>query len=306
MNNAMPPLNALKAFEAAARHLSFTRAAVELNVTPGALSHQIRGLEDFLGLRLFERRTRSVALTAQGKLLYPGLQAGFGLIREAVAGLRAGDDDRVLVLSTSPGLTAKWLAARLYRFAEAHPDIDLRISSSPSYANFAADGVDAAIRSAPSSAGNDSTLVYEKLVEARLIAVCSPKLIERVGPLDRPGVLGQVPFLHDDALAGYPEAPSWARWLEAVGLPGGNLTRGLRFNHSNHALDAALEGAGLLLTQNILAHDDLRNGRLVMPFDVALPSGRAYFFVYPEAKKNERKVQMLRTWILEEIASMGR
>src|SRR5215472_17219704 len=121
MHRPMPPLNALRAFEAAARHLSLTRAAVELHVTPGALSHQIRGLEELLGRKLFERRVRAIALTPAGKLLYPGLQTGFAQIHEAVAGLDATADERVLVISTPPGFTAKWLVPRLYRFASAHP-----------------------------------------------------------------------------------------------------------------------------------------------------------------------------------------
>lgn len=304
MSNAMPPLSALRAFEAAARHLSFTRAAAEMNVTPGALSHQIRGLEAFLGVRLFERQTRSVALTAHGRLLYPGLQAGFGLIRDAVAGLRALGDDSVLVLSTSPGLTSKWLAARLYRFAEAHPDIDLRISSSTAYANFTTDGIDAAIRNAPVPSTADSALVYERLVDGALVAVCSPKLIARFGPLEQPGVLAQVPLIHDDSLAAYPEVPTWSAWLDAAALAGGDLKRGLRFNNANHALDAALEGAGLLLTQDILADDDLRSGRLVMPLDIVLPSGRTYYFVYPRAREKERKIRVLREWLLEEVGRL--
>ncbi len=149
MHNAPPPLNALRAFEAAARHLSLTRAAVELNVTPGALSHQIRGLEDHLGLKLFDRGVRSMALTAAGKALHPGLQAGFLHIRDALAGLNRFSDTRVLVISTSPGFTSKWLAPRLYRFSLAHPDIDVRVSSSINNANFTTDGVDAAIRNLP-------------------------------------------------------------------------------------------------------------------------------------------------------------
>jgi DNA-binding transcriptional LysR family regulator len=128
--HGLPPLNGLRAFEAAARHLSLTKAAAELNVSPGAISHQIRGLEALLGVQLFERRVRAIVLTAAGKLLYPGVQTGFLHLREAVAGLKRSDSARVLVVSTSPGLTAKWLAPRLYRFANAHPEIDTRISSS--------------------------------------------------------------------------------------------------------------------------------------------------------------------------------
>ena len=128
--HGLPPLNGLRAFEAAARHLSLTKAAAELNVSPGAISHQIRGLEALLGVQLFERRVRAIALTAAGKLLYPGVQTGFVHLREAVAGLKQSDTARVLVVSTPPGLTAKWLAPRLYRFANTHPEIDTRISSS--------------------------------------------------------------------------------------------------------------------------------------------------------------------------------
>ena len=136
MHSAAPPLNALRAFEAAARHLSLTKAALELNVTPGALSHQIRGLEDHLGLKLFDRGVRSIALTAAGKALHPGLQAGFLHIRDALASLNRLSDARVLVVSTPPGFTSKWLAPRLYRFSIAYPEIDVRVSSSINNAKF--------------------------------------------------------------------------------------------------------------------------------------------------------------------------
>jgi LysR family transcriptional regulator, glycine cleavage system transcriptional activator len=301
MHSTMPPLNALKAFEAAARHLSFTRAAVEMNVTPGALSHQIRGLEEFLGVRLFERHTRSIALTSHGKLLYPGLQTGFGLLRDAVAGLRTASDDRVLVISTSPGLTSKWLASRLYRFADAYPDIDLRVSSSLANANFVTDGVDAAIRNLPVPRAEDPALSSEKLIDVVLAPVCSPKLLAKFGPLDAPGLLPQVPLIHDDSLAGRPEIPTWDDWLKTAGLDGGDVGRGLRFNGADHALDAALEGAGILLTHTILAHDDLRSGRLVTPFNVVLPSRRAYHFVCPKTKEKHRSVQAFRDWLRAEV-----
>src|ERR1700688_2663262 len=182
MHTSMPPLNALRAFEAAARHLSLTRAAQELHVTAGALSHQIRGLEDLLGVKLFERRVRAIALTPAGKLLYPGLQTGFAHIQEAVAGLGLAGDQRVLVISTPPGFTAKWLAPRLYRFASAHPEIDVRVSSSFGYANFTTDGVDVAVRNLARDAAADPALVIEKLIEVSLVPVCSPRLIATHGP----------------------------------------------------------------------------------------------------------------------------
>ncbi|MDB5868090.1 MAG: gcvA [Polaromonas sp.] len=304
MHRTMPPLNALKAFEAAARHLSFTRAAVEMNVTTSALSHQIRGLEEFLGLRLFERNTRSIALTSHGKSLYPGLQAGFGLLRDAVAGLRTADNDRVLVISTSPGLTSKWLASRLHRFADAHPEIEIRVSSSLANANFVTDGVDAAIRHLTVSGAEDPLLSSEKLIDVVLAPVCSPKLLARFGALDAGGVLPQVPLIHDDSLANRPEIPTWDDWLKTAGMDAGDLRRGLRFSSADHALDAALEGAGVLLAHTIMAYDDLRNGRLVMPFKVVLPSRRAYHFVCPRTKETHRTVRAFREWLRDEVSRL--
>src|SRR3954469_6192053 len=159
----LPPLNALRAFETAARHLSLTKAAQELNVSPGAVSHQIRALEALLGIELFERRVRAIALTPAAKMLYPGVQNGFLQIQEAVARLRQAANERVLVVSTPPGLTAKWLAARLYRFASEHPEIEVRISSSLANANFTSDGVDVAVRNLAARPGDDSGLLMERL-----------------------------------------------------------------------------------------------------------------------------------------------
>jgi LysR family transcriptional regulator, glycine cleavage system transcriptional activator len=304
MHSALPPLNALKAFEAAARHLSFTKAALEMHVTTGALSHQIRGLEEFLGVRLFERNTRSIALTAQGKLLYPGVQAGFGLLRGAVAGLQTTHDDRLLVISTSPGLTSKWLASRLYRFADTHAEIEIRVSSSLANANFMTDGVDAAIRNLSVPSAEDALLSSEKLIDVVLAPVCSPKLLAKFGSLKSPGKLARVPLIHDDSLAGRPEIPTWGDWLKAARMDGGDLRRGLRFNGADHALDAALEGAGILLAHTILAHDDLRSGRLVMPFKVFLPSRRAYHFVCPRAKEKHRNVRAFQDWLRAEVSRL--
>lgn len=295
MTSPLPPLNALRAFEAAARHLSFTRAAMELNVTAGALSHQIRGLEDFLDVRLFERQARGVALTQHGKALCPGLQAGFGLLRDAVASLRATTDNRILVVSTPPGFTSKWLAARLYRFAEKNPDIELRIASSVAYANFTTDGVDVAIRNVARLHADNSELIHEKLFDVDLVLVCSPKLIARIGPLDTADSIAQAPLIHDNQLCGHAEVPTWDHWSKAAGIDVGE--RGLHFSSADHALDAAVEGAGVLLTHSILAHDDLRSGRLVMPIEFIVPSGRAYYFVYPKIRQTQPNVQAFRSWL---------
>src|SRR6185503_12179500 len=234
MHVPMPPLSALRAFEAAARHLSLTNAARELHVTPGALSHQIRGLEELLGVKLFERRVRAIALTAAGKQLYPGLQTGFGHIREAVESLSAGAQPNVLVVSTSPGLTSKWLAPRLYRFAAAHPDIDVRISSSAANANFATDGVDLAVRNMPVDPEPDSTLESEKLLDLTYIPVCTPRVLEKYGPVKNARALARLPLIHDESLAARGADPNWREWFNAAGVDNVDLKRGLRFTSADH------------------------------------------------------------------------
>ncbi len=300
----MPPLNALRAFEAAARHLSLTKAAHELNVSPGAISHQIRGLEALLGVELFERRVRAIALTPAGKLLYPGVQTGFLHLREAVAGLKDAGDARVLVVSTPPGLTSKWLAPRLYRFASAHPEIDARISSSLNNANFTTDGVDVAVRNMPIDPVGDPALVAEKLVELSFVPVCSRRLIESHGPLDTPAALARAPLIHDDTLANYARVPTWTDWFKAAGIDAVDVGRGLRFNSTDHALDAAGEGAGVLLAHDVLAYDDLRTGRLVIPTPFSLRTGRAYCLVCPNSRREHPHVQAFRVWVKQEMAAL--
>ena len=304
MHKPMPPLNALRAFEAAARHLSVTRAAQELHVTAGALSHQIRGLEELLGLKLFERRVRSIALTGAGKQLYPGLQTGFIHIRDALAGLSNAGDERVLVISTPPGFTAKWLAPRLYRFSSAYPEIDARVSSTFENANFRTDGIDVAVRNLSTNAPNDPELVVEKLMEMSLVPVCSPRLIEAQGPFTQPSALQGMPLIHDDTLTNRAEVPTWTDWFRAAGVEGFDVSRGLRFNSADHALDATVEGAGVLLAHDVLAYDELRTGRLVIAFDLVLPSGRAYYFVCPKRRQQHPHVQAFRTWIKQETAAL--
>jgi len=301
MSRPLPPLSALRAFEAAARHLSLTRAAEELAVTPAALSHQVRGLEEFLGLKLFERRSRGIAMTDAGQALYPGLHGGFAQIRQAVDALERVNDDRVLVISAPPGFTAKWLAPRLYRFMVANTEIDARISASLAFANFTTDGVDVAIRNLRLGQHRDPDLVIDLIVELSLVPVCAPRLVEETG-LSAPQDLARLPLIHDDSLFGRAELPTWEDWFAAAGVTGVDVSRGLRFNSADHALDATVEGAGVLLAHNALAHDDIRTGRLVIPFDLALPTGRAFHFVCPRGSETRDKVAAFRAWLGEEAA----
>jgi LysR family glycine cleavage system transcriptional activator len=300
----MPPLNALRAFEAAARHLSLAKAAQELNVSPGAVSHQIRALEAQLGFPLFERRVRAIALTPAAKLLYPGVQSGFLQIHEAVASLRHAANERVLVVSTPPGLTAKWLAARLYRFASGHPEIEVRISSSLANANFTTDGVDVAVRNLAVRPGDDPGLLVERLVEVSLVPVCSPPLYEQHGSPRTAEALVGMPLIHDDSLVSRARLPTWSDWFKAAGLPSVDIGRGLRFNSGDHALDAASEGAGVLLAHDLLAYDDLRTGRLIIPVALPIASGRAYYVVSPKHRSAVPQVRSFRDWIKQEVAAL--
>ncbi len=303
MHKATPPLNALRAFEAAARHLSLTKAATELNVTPGALSHQIRGLEAHLGAKLFDRGVRSIALTAAGGALKPGLQAAFVHIREALASLEALAESPALVVSAPPGFTSKWMAPRLYRFSILHPDIDVRVSSTLTNANFVTDGVDMAVRNLPADVRSDERLEIEKLIELNLVPVCSPFLVERYGLLT-PDTLKSAPLIHDESLATRASMPIWADWFAAAGVKDADVRRGLRFSSADHALDATVEGAGVLLGLDALAYDDLRTGRLVRPFALSLPSGRCYAFVCPKERRESPKVRAFRLWLKAEASAL--
>lgn len=298
------PLNALRAFEAAARHVSLTKAAAELNVSPGAVSHQIRGLEADLGVALFERRVRAIALTSAGKLLLPGVQSGLMRIREAVADLRQASNERVLVVSTPPGMTSKWLAPRLYRFANAHPEIEIRISSSMANADFTTDGVDVAVRNMASDAARADDLVIEKLLEMSFVPVCSRHLIQRRKSPLTASELARMPLIHDDTFRRHAKVPSWPDWFKAAGVANVDVSRGLRFNSSDHALDAAGEGAGVLLAHDLLAYDDLRIGRLVIPVPLSLASGRAYYLVSPQWRRKPPQVEAFSRWIKQEAAAV--
>jgi LysR family transcriptional regulator, glycine cleavage system transcriptional activator len=293
----LPPLNALRAFEATARHLSFSRAADELFVTPAALSHQIRGLEDLLGLKLFHRRARSIDLTEAGRLIYPGIRAGFEAIRTAVDQLDRSRQDRILVVSAAPGLTAKWLVPRLYRFLSTHPEIETRISASVEFANFAADGVDVGIRL---SSGVHPDLYVEKLSNEWLLPLCSPRLLSAERPLRSPADLAQATLIQVD-LPGL--VPTWADWVRHAGVTGIDTTRGLRLNVADHALEAACEGVGVVLAYKLVAAHDMALGRLVVPFgpEIMLPE-RAYYFVCPKGHERRAPVKALRDWMFSELA----
>lgn len=302
---SVPSLSALRAFEAAARHLSLAKAAEELGVTPSAMSHLVKTLESQLGQRLFLRKSRSISLSPSGQRLYPGLHAGLVSIRDAIERLRERRHAAVLTISTPPSFTGRWLASRIFRFAEEHPGIDLRISATPGYVDFERDGIDLAIRNMTIEAAAASELHLVKIVDMTLVPVCSPTVLHRHKGFKSKTALRNAPLIHDETLDNKVGLPDWQDWLEAARMTGVNLSRGLHFTSPEYALDAAAEGGGVLLTQVILAYDDLRTGRLVMPFEVVLPSARAYYLACPVADVEHPPIQAFRNWLATEISQVS-
>ncbi|MEC9435627.1 MAG: transcriptional regulator GcvA [Pseudomonadota bacterium] len=301
-SDRMPPLGGLRAFEAAARHMSFAKAADELHVTPAALSWQIRKLEEHFGQPLFRRLNRAIELTPAGHALRPGTEAGFRAFREAQRAVRRLAQDRPLVVTAGPALTAKWLAPRLFRFAESHPDIELRFVASLRTMDFDRDGIDAAIRlgRAPTPG-----LTHRDLWVDRLVPLCTP---ERARTLRRPEDLADHPLLHDDSLALILEDPAWPTWLRAAGVggvEGGPLSgdRGPRFSHADHAMDAALDNAGVVLGRFLVSERELLAGRLVAPFGLTLPLPGVYRFLCPPGAERSGSLATFLGWLESEMAA---
>src|ERR1700716_802600 len=237
MNGHLPPLSALRAFEAAARLKSFSRAADELSVTPAAISHQIHTLEQDLGVRLFDRRNRAVELTASARLLLPGLSDAFAGIQTSVRRLRAHNDTGTLTVTASPSIAAKWLVLRLHRFQERHPEIDVRISTTDDVIDLGAGDFDLAIRY---GSGRYPGLHVEPLMKNEGFPACSPRLLEAGPPLRTPDDLRRHALIHDQAVDRDPLAPSWPMWLKAAGVTGLSGTSGITYNASYLSLDAAI------------------------------------------------------------------
>jgi LysR family glycine cleavage system transcriptional activator len=291
MGRRLPPLNAIRAFEAAARHLSFTRAAEELNVTQAAISHQIKGLEDVLGVPLFRRLNRALMLTEAGQSYLPPLRDALDQIADATARLKAADSGGALTISTLASFAAKWLVPRLPRFQERHPEIDVLISTTPQMVDFTQQDVDAAIRFGRGGWGG---VRADRLLTEDIFPVCAPSLLDGSKPLLKPEDLSGFTLLHDDFLYG------WTMWLQAVGAQGVDATRGTRFTDSALVLQAAMAGQGVALARRVLAADDLDAGRLVSPFDISLPSELAYYFVAPPRYFERPKVAAFYHWVCAE------
>jgi LysR family glycine cleavage system transcriptional activator len=292
MARRLPPLNALRAFEAAARRASFLSAAHELSVTPSAVSHQVKALEDWAGMPLFVRDGRAVVPTEAAQKFLPAVSAAFDQIALATRKLRAADPGQGwLTVAMMPSFAAKWLVPRLPAFRSAHPQIDLWIATFEPPSGELAPDVDVAIRYGKGDwPGLTATLVLSE----EIFPVCAPALAAR---LRTPGDLASQTLLHDEL------REDWAMWLAAAGVAGIDSHRGPGFDDSGLLIQAAIEGLGVALARSALVDDDLADGRLIKPFPLGLPAAAAYYLVHPAGAETLPKVKAFRDWLLGEAQS---
>ena len=291
MNRDLPPFSAIRAFEAAARHMSFKRAAQELHVTQSAISHQVKALEIYVGRRLFHRAPRGISLTHAGETYLPAIGEALDRIAAGTEHLRAAGPSGPLTVSASSAVAARWIVPRLDWFAELYPDIDVRISSSPRLVDFDRDEIDIAVRY---GRGDWPGLRADRLFGSPLYPVCSPALLEGDPPLREPADLRRHTLLHHD------HGESWERWLNVAGVSGVDAARGPRFDDCNLMLQAASEGQGVALTFSAMVAPDLAAGELITLFDVPISAASWYYVVYPQARARQPKIVAFRDWLLDE------
>ena len=308
----LPPLNALRAFEAAARHLSFKNAARELHVTPGAVSHHVKLLEENLGIPLFRRLTRALELTPEGNALLPKVQEGLRNLAEAVERVRSRGEARTLTVMAPPNFAARWLVPRLARFTERHPGLDLHVASRPSMID-GRDDTDT--RPSPEASevapvamvrfgdGRYPGARVDQVFSAVYVPVCSPKLLRGARPLRKPADLRNYTLLHDETVLEEGARPSWGAWFESVGIHDIDATRGTHFTDASLSLEAAREGLGVALAMKPLVRSEIEAGRLVMPFNIPSPASYAYYLVTAEAAKPDSAVGAFRDWLMMESAA---
>jgi LysR family glycine cleavage system transcriptional activator len=281
----MPPFLSLRVFEAAARSGSFARAAEELGISAGAVSQHIRTLEEFAGQPLFRRLGRGVELTEAGQAAFAHAGAALSEMLQAGRAMRSSLRGRRVSISTAPSFASKWLIPRLSRFQELHPDTEVRMSADMTLTDFSGSDIDLAIRYGP---GGYEGLHSERLMTESVVVVCSPRLMEEHGGAKSPSELISLPLIHDDAPERDPSCPSWTMWFAARGLRRADVERGLRFNQSSLAIEAAVEGKGLALAKRQLALRDINEGRLVAPLNESeAPVNFAYWLVWPRGRRFE-------------------
>jgi LysR family glycine cleavage system transcriptional activator len=295
----LPPLNSLRAFEAVGRYLSFSKAADELNVTPGAISQQVRGLEDFLEIKLFKRRNRSIVLTDSGQIFLPLLSDGFAGISAAVDSVRRSQGDEPLTISAAPSFTAKWLIPRLCKFQALHPEIDVRIDASSRLVDFAREDIDVGIRFGTGEVeGLDSIYLFSY----DLIPVCSPDLMHEGKAVHDLSDIRHHTLLHSQDTDFDPSFPDWAMWLATAGVDDVDASRGMFFSQGEMVIEAAIEGQGIALCASVMVAGAIESGRLVQPFETRLPVRLSFHLITTRQKWVIPKISAFRQWILDESA----
>jgi DNA-binding transcriptional LysR family regulator len=286
----LPPLNALRAFESAARHLSFTRAADELHVTQAAISHQVKALEERLGVKLFRRLPRRLLLTDEGQALLPDLHDAFNRLALAVERISARSAAGTLTVSSMTTILMTWLVPRLPRFQEAHPEIDVRLMTTQRLVDFSREDIDVAIRF---GTGKWPGVKSERMFGEVLTPLCGKRFIEEV---ERPADLRDLPLIRST------EEDEWPIWFAAAGVAATEVTRGPIFDSTKIAVQAAIDGLGICMGPPTLFADDIAAGRLFQPFALAVETGKSYWFVVPENSAGRPKVKAFRDWIFSEVA----
>lgn len=297
MPRTLPSLKALRSFEAAARNLSLTRAAEELHVTPGAVGQQVKMLESHLDTQLFHRLPQGLRLTEAGQALLPGLGEGFDRLAAAVEAARAGETRRALVVSISPTLAGRWLVPRLYRFAESHDDIDVRIDATDRPVDLQYEDVDVAVRLSPHE---HTELNVDVLFDEEVFPVCSPTLLDQGCPLREPSDLERHTLLHVDWKHPTEAWVDWPKWLKAAGADQVDASAGPRFSLFTMAIQSAVDGHGVALPGSVFVADDLAAGRLIKPFSISVPVGCTYYLLCPPATAHNPKIEAFRVWLMEE------
>ncbi len=299
MTRNITALRALRAFEASAKRLSFTKAAHDMAVTPAAISHQIKELEEQIGAPLFVRTSRRMKLTPEGELLYAATREALEGLAAALSRIRKRSKQSQLKVTASPSIAAKWLVPRIDRFLALHPGADVRIDVSQAVLDFDRDDVDVAIRF---GTGDYPGVRVDRLFDEIIYPVCSPRLLEGSKPLREPRDLLQHNLIHLDWQAQGTVWPNWRMWMLAAGIHEFDDTRGLHFGQTSLALQAAIDGHGIALGESSLIGDDIAAGRLVKPFELSLraPKQFAYFVISPEVTTGSPLVRAFHDWVVAE------
>jgi LysR family glycine cleavage system transcriptional activator len=298
MPRRLPPLNAIRSFEAAARYESFTRAAEELHVTQSAVSQQVKALETEVGVKLFSRERQRLRITPAGRDYLVGIREALDQMGAATERLMQRQSAGMLMVSTSQDFAAKWLVHRLARFAAAYPGIDLRVSATMHNVDFAREDVDVAVRHGDGSwPGLEATC----LCEEEIFAICSPKLLAGRDRLRQPADVLKRPLLRLED-----QSKAWARWLALAGVVVPERLPGPVLNRASMLIDAAIDGQGVALARTTLAAWDLISGRIVRPFDLSWRPAGTYWIVSPKATAKVEKIDRFREWLLAEAADDAR